>query len=98
MACAAPSKLLLWSLVLWGQGGTCGIRVGVLGGVQFSQVQGNHVQLFAVLWIVARQAPLSMGFSRQEYWSGLQCTSPGESPNPGIEPVSPALAGRFFIV
>ena len=44
-------------------------------------------------------APLSMGFSRQEYWSGLQCLSPGDLPNPGIEPMflmSPALAGRFF--
>ena len=40
---------------------------------------------------VSCQAPLSMGFSRQEDWSGLQCTSPGESPNPGIEPRSPAL-------
>ena len=50
-------------------------------------------------WTVARQAPLSMGFSRQEYWSGLPCPPPGDLPNPGIEPVSltsPALAGRFF--
>ena len=48
---------------------------------------------------VAHQAPLSMGFSRQEYWSGLLCPPPGDLPNPGIEPVSlmsPALAGRFF--
>ena len=40
---------------------------------------------------VARQAPLSMRFSRQEYWSGLLCPSPGDLPNPGIEPRSPAL-------
>ena len=49
--------------------------------------------------IVTSQAPLSMGFSRQEYWSGLPCPPPGDLPNPGIEPVSltsPALAGRFF--
>ena len=43
------------------------------------------------------QAPLSMGFSRQEYWSGLPCPPPGNLPDPGIEPVSPALAGGFFI-
>ena len=42
-------------------------------------------------WTVARQAPLSMGFSRQEYWSGLPFPSPGDLPNPGIEPGSPAL-------
>ena len=51
------------------------------------------------LWTVAHQAPLSTGFSRQEYWSGLLCPSPGDLPNPGIEPISltsPALAGGFF--
>ena len=42
-------------------------------------------------WTVARQAPLSMGFSRQEYWSGLPFPSPGDLPNPGIEPGCPAL-------
>ena len=54
----------------------------------------SHVQLFVTLWTVARKAPLSMGFSRQEYWSGLQFHSPGDLPSPGIElrsPVSPAL-------
>ena len=59
----------------------------------------SHVQLFATLCTVACQAPLSMGFSRQEYWSGLSCPPPGDRPNPGMEPVSlmfPALAGRFF--
>ena len=57
------------------------------------------VQLFATLWTVPRQAPLSMGFSRQEYQSGLPCPTPGYLPYPGIEPVSlvsPALAGGFF--
>ena len=60
----------------------------------------SHVQLFATLWTVARQAPLSMGFSRQKYWSGLPCPPPGAVPDSGIEPVfltSPALAGGFFI-
>ena len=51
----------------------------------------SHVQLFATLWTVAHQAPLSMGFSRQEYWSGLAFPSPGDLPDPGIEPRSPAL-------
>ena len=46
----------------------------------------NHVSLFATPWTVARQAPLSMGFSRQEYWSGLPCPPPGELPDPGIQP------------
>ena len=46
------------------------------------------VRLFATLWTVTLQAPLSMGFSRQEYWSGLPCTLPGNLCNPGIEPVS----------
>ena len=45
----------------------------------------------ATLWTVARQGPLSMGFSRQEYWSGLPFYSPGDLPDPGIEPGSPAL-------
>ena len=60
----------------------------------------SHVWLFTTLWTVARQAPLSMGFSRQEYWSGLPCPAPGDLPDPGIEPTSltsPALAGTFFI-
>ena len=51
------------------------------------------------LWTVARQAPLSRGFSMQEYWNGLPCPSPGDLPNLGIKPtslMSPALAGRFF--
>ena len=47
-------------------------------------------------WTVARQSSLSMGFSRQEYWSGLPFPSPGNFPNPGVEPRSPALADSFF--
>ena len=57
------------------------------------------VQPFVTLWTVACQAPLSMEFSRQKYWSGLPCPPPGDLPDPGIEPgplVSPAVAGRFF--
>ena len=51
----------------------------------------SRVQLFATPWTVARQALLSMGFSRQEYWSGLPFPSPGDLPNPGIEPRSRIL-------
>ena len=51
----------------------------------------SRVQLFSTPWTVAYQAPLSMGFSRQRYWSGLPFPSPGDLPNPGIEPGSPAL-------
>ena len=59
----------------------------------------SHVQLFATLWTVARQVPLSMGFSRQDYWRGLPCPPPGDHLNPGIEPTSLAslaLVGGFF--
>ena len=51
----------------------------------------SHVQLFAIPWTVAYQAPLSMEFSRQEYWSGLPFPSPGDLPDLGIEPTSPTL-------
>ena len=57
------------------------------------------VRLFETPWTTARQAPLSMGFSRGEYWSGLPSCLAGDPPDPGIEPeslVSPALAGGFF--
>ena len=57
------------------------------------------VQLFLTLWIVAHQASLPVGFSRQEYKSGLPCCPPGDLPDPGIKPVSrtsPALAGGGF--
>ena len=59
----------------------------------------SPVQLFVTPWTIACQASLFMGFSRQEYWSGLPYPPPGDLPNPGIEPaslMSPALAGRFF--
>ena len=58
-----------------------------------------HVHLPEILWTVAHQAPLSRGFSRQEYWNGLPCSHPNDLPNPGIEPVpltSLALVDRFF--
>ena len=55
----------------------------------------SHVRLFATPWTVARQAPLSMGFSRPECWSRLPFPSPGDLPDPGIEPASPAV-GKFY--
>ena len=51
----------------------------------------SHVQLLVTTWTVACQAPLSMAFSRQEYWSGLPCPPPGDLPKPGIKPRSPSL-------
>ena len=61
----------------------------------------SHILLFVTLWTVARQASLSIGFFRQEYWSGLPCPPPGDLPDPWIEPaslMSPALAGEFFTI
>ena len=59
----------------------------------------SRIQLLVILGTIARQAPLSMGFPRQEYWSGLPFSPPGDLPDPGISPespASPALAGGFF--
>ena len=59
----------------------------------------SPAQLFVTPWTIAGQVPLSMGFSRQKYWNGLRFPSPGDLPDPGIEPTSltsPALAGRLF--
>ena len=61
----------------------------------------SHVRLFLTSWTVACQTPLSMEFSRQEYWSGLPFPSPGDLPDSGIKPTSlasPALAGRLFML
>ena len=59
----------------------------------------SRVRFFVTPWTLACQAPLSMEFSRQEYWSGLSFPSPGDLPDPGIKPKSlvfPALASKFF--
>ena len=72
-------------------------RQGVL--VTHVCVRSALSQLFATLWTVARQAPLPMEYFRQEYWSEFLFSTPGDLPDPGIEPVpliSPALAVRFF--
>ena len=57
----------------------------------------SRARLFVTPWTVVYKVPLSMEFSRQEYWSGLPYPSPGDLPDPGIEPGSPALGGGFFI-
>ena len=56
----------------------------------------SSVWLFATPWTVANQAPQSVGFPKQEYWSGLPFPSQGDLPNPGIESTSPTLEGKFF--
>ena len=58
----------------------------------------NSLWLFATLWTINHQAPLSMGFPRQKYWSELPFLSPGYLPNPRIEPVFRVLASRFFTI
>ena len=56
----------------------------------------NHVRLFATPWTLAREAPLSLEFPRQEYWKGLPFPPPEDLPNGRIKPKSPAVAGGFF--
>ena len=78
------------------------IKIYVIGGDLYENSLSGIMcakSLQSCLTLYNRQASLSMGFSSQEYWSGLQCPPPGHVPNPGIKPVSlrsPALAGRFF--
>ena len=56
----------------------------------------SHIQLYATPWTVSHQVPVSKGFPRQEYWSGLSFPSPGDLPDLGMEPTSPALTGGFL--
>ena len=90
--CSSPNHPVPQHVTLFGDGGG--------GGFACIHAKSlSHVQLFATPWTVAHQAPLSMGFSRQECWSGLPFPPPGDLPEPGIEPeslLSPALARRFF--
>ena len=78
------------------------IKIYVIGGDLYENSLSGIMcakSLQSCLTLCNRQAPLSTGFSSQEYWRGLQCPPPGHVPNPGIKPVSlrsPALAGRFF--
>ena len=78
------------------------LAAATAGAHKYSSHLRLHAQLlscvwfFVTLWAVAHQVPLSMGFSRQEYWSGLSFPPPGDLPDPGIEPMSSALADMFF--
>ena len=77
------------------------MRLLLLGNIQETSLVVSRSVVsdsFATPWTVALQVPLSMGFPRQEYWSGLPFPSSGDLPNPGIESRSPALAGRFFAI
>ena len=67
------------------------LRHGIRNGGGLGVLVTKSCPTLAIPWTVAHQAPLSMGFSRQEYWSGLPFPSPGNFPEPGIEPGSPAL-------
>ena len=83
--CPLPGKLFL--------------QISVFFPSKWTFIHVSHVWLFATPWTVARQSPLPMGFSQQEYWSGLSFPSPGDLSDPGVEPMSlaaPALVGRFF--
>ena len=75
------------------------LKSAVLNELPWIPSHFSRVRLFATPWTMAHQAPLSMGLSRQEYWSGLPCPPPGDLPVPGIEPASlasPALAGGLL--
>ena len=77
---------------------TCPTSAGLVSSVCACSV-ASRVLFFVTHWTIALQAPLSMGSSRQEYWSGLPCPPPGNLPGPGskpVSPISPALAGVFF--
>ena len=78
-------KYSLFKERIWGQG----LHTGIYVKVKVKSL--SRVQLFATPWTIAHQAPPSLEFSRQEYWSGLPFPSPGDLPNPWIEPGSPAL-------
>ena len=92
---APPGLLLSGSWGLWCSMGYPGVTQ-CSSSLRWRCLVLSRVRRLATPWTVAHQAPLSMGFSRQEYWSGLPCPPPGGLPDPGIAPASPALAGRFF--
>ena len=82
----ATCPILQWEALSWSHEGSGSHHT------KWKKVKSlSHVWLFATPWTVAYQAPPSMGFSRQEYWSGLPFPSPGDLPDPGIEPRSPTL-------
>ena len=94
-----PLLIVGWSLIYYRSDGDvnwksiwkCCFRILNLHKVKVKVKSLSLIWLFATPWTVAYQASLSVGFSRQEYWSGLPFPSPGDLPNPGIEPGSPTL-------
>ena len=66
--------------------------------IKTSLVCGTSFKTIVTLWTVAYQAPLSVGFPRQEYWNGLPCPPPGDLPDPGIKPSSPALQADSLLL
>ena len=94
-----PDKNFKGVVTRWWQGTDPSPVPACTGGLVCVLGHFSHVRLFATLWTVTHQAPLSIGFSRQEYWGGLPCPPPGDLPTPGIKPVSLTfltLAYRFF--
>ena len=83
----ALSRILLFSLISLKTSCNIGLHEEGLHACQVASVVSDS----ATLWTVAHQTPLSIGFSRREYWSGLPCPPPGNRPYPGIKPVAPAL-------
>ena len=99
----AKSRLTLCDSVDWSSTGSYVHKISQARILCYSCVLSHfsHVWLFATLWTITSQAPLSMWFSWQEYWSGLPCPFPGDLSDPGIELTSltsPALAGGFFTI
>ena len=97
--CPPPSDLPDPGIFLTQGSNLCLLHLPALSGKppgKSSVRSHSHIQLFVTPWTVAGQSPLSMGFPRQEYWSGVPCPTPGNLPDPGIEPssfMSPVLAG-----
>ena len=98
------SRLVLWATDLLVPAGCPQVLqtpLIKLNSISFTSVKWRSLSVvsdFVTLWTVDHQSPLSMGFSRQEYWSGLSRPSPGDLPNPGIEPGSLCIVGRWFTV
>ena len=89
----------VWVLLLWLPQAHQRLQIALLFPCPVCVCVFSHLRLFGTPWTVSHQAPLSMEFSRQEYWSRLPFPTPGDLPDPGIKPASlvpPALAGGFF--
>ena len=95
----SSAEMTHWSSRICSHKGWTGFQEKKTGTVSWACVCAqllSYVSLFVIPWTVAHQVPLSMGFFIQEYWSGLPFPSPGDLPDPGIEPMSLALTSGFF--